>query len=107
LKDTYVVIMVAMASKKEAEKICTKLLEEKLIACANITGPVSSHFRWAEKIESVEEYLVFLKSRTAMFETICMRIKEMHSYKVPEIIALDIVKASKQYTDWIDSVLET
>jgi len=105
LRNSYIVIMVATANKQEAEKICKKLLEEKLIACANVIGPVTSHFHWSGIIDTAEEYIAFLKSRSDLFETIAGHIQKMHSYKVPEILALNVVNGSKPYIDWMDSIL--
>ena len=103
---SYVVIMVAVADRQEAKNLCMKLLEEKLIACANVVGPVSSHFHWVGKIETAEEYIVFMKSRADLFKTISERITELHSYEVPEILALNVVNGSKKYLDWLESVLQ-
>jgi periplasmic divalent cation tolerance protein len=103
LKDTYIIVMVTTAGKQEAEKIAQKLLEAKLIACANILGPVSSHFHWSGKIEHAEEYLLLMKSRTGLFNEVATTVKALHSYEVPEIVALPIIAGSKAYLDWLDS----
>jgi periplasmic divalent cation tolerance protein len=103
---SYVIVMVAAGDKQEARNLCMKLLEEKLIACANIIGPVSSHFHWSGKIETTEEYIVFMKSRADLFESISERITEIHSYEVPEILALKVVNGSQKYLRWLDSVLK-
>jgi periplasmic divalent cation tolerance protein len=106
LKDSYVVVMVTASNKQEAEKITQKLLEEKLIACANILGPVSSHFHWAGKIDKAEEYLLFMKSRSDLFDAVSAKVKTLHSYEVPEVLALPILKGSKAYLDWLNGVLK-
>jgi len=105
LKNTYVIVLVTTTSKQEAENIAQQLLKEQLIACANITGPVSSLFHWAGKLENAEEYLIFMKSRKDLFEKLAETVKALHSYAVPEIIALPIVEGSKAYLDWLDSCL--
>lgn len=97
--------MVTTANKQEAEKIASQLLEAKLIACANIIGPVSSHFHWSGKIEKAEECLLLMKSRRDLFEELAETVKTLHSYEVPEILALPIVDGSKAYFDWMDSSL--
>ncbi len=97
--------MVTTANKQEAEKIASQLLEAKLIACANIIGPVSSHFHWSGKIEKAEECLMLMKSRRDLFEELAETVKTLHSYEVPEILALPIVDGSKAYFDWMDSSL--
>ncbi len=105
MKDSYIIIMVTTASKQEAENIAQKLLEEKLIACANIIGPVSSHFHWSGKIEQAEEYLLLMKSNQDLFNDVAAEVKALHSYEVPEILALPIFKGSKGYLDWLRSSL--
>ena len=105
MQNTYIVVIVTTTNKQEAEKIAQQLLKEQLIACANITCPVSSLFHWAGKLEKAEEYLVFMKSRKDLFEKLAETVKALHSYEVPEIIALPIVEGSKAYLDWLDSCL--
>jgi periplasmic divalent cation tolerance protein len=105
LKNEHIIVMVTTASKGEAETIAQRLLEAKLIACANILGPVSSRFLWSGKIDKVEEYLVFMKSRRDLFEKLSESVKALHSYEVPEIIAFPVVAGSKAYLDWLDSCL--
>lgn len=97
--------MVTTPSKQEAQKIAQQLLEKRLIACANITGPVSSLFHWSGKIEQAEEYLVFMKSRKDLFEKLTETVKALHSYEVPEILALSVVDGSRGYLEWLGSCL--
>jgi periplasmic divalent cation tolerance protein len=97
--------MVTTANKEEAEKIAQCLLDEKLIACANIVGPVSSLFWWKGKIERAEEYVLIMKSNMNLFEKLSKRVKALHSYEVPEIIALPIVIGYKAYMEWLDGSL--
>ena len=101
----YILIMVTASSREEAEKIATTLLERKLIACANILGPVSSRFWWQGKIDSAEEYMIFMKTKRELFDQIADNVKQLHSYEVPEIIALPIVEGAKPYLEWINSSL--
>ena len=105
LQNAYFVVIVTTASKQEAENIAQHLLKERLIACANITGPVSSLFHWDGKMEKAEEHLIFMKSRKDLFEKLAETVKALHSYEVPEIIALPIIDGSKTYLGWIDSCL--
>ncbi len=101
----YIIILVTTANKAEAERIVQHLLDDKLIACANIIGPVTSFFRWSGNIERAEECLVLLKSRNDLFERLTEVVKTMHSYDVPEILALPVVEGSKDYLDWLGSCL--
>jgi periplasmic divalent cation tolerance protein len=103
MNQKFIVVLVTTSGKEEAEKIARQLLDEKLIACANIISSVSSLFRWSGKIESAEEYIVLMKTRLDLFEKLEKTIKLVHSYQVPEIIALPIIKGSKQYMEWLDT----
>ena len=105
MKNSYIIVMVTTASKVEAETIVQRLLEAKLIACANIAGSVQSHFHWSGKIDKAEEYLIFMKSRKDLFEKLSETVKALHSYEVPEILAVPVVDGSKAYLDWLDNCL--
>jgi periplasmic divalent cation tolerance protein len=106
MKNSYIIILVTASSKKEAENISQKLLEQKLIACANIVGPVSSHFHWGGKVEQAEEFLILMKSRLDLFDAVSERVKTLHSYEVHEVVALPIVEGSKAYLDWLGTSLQ-
>lgn len=103
---SYIVVIITTSNKEEAEKIVRSLLKEKLIACANIVGPVSSFFWWQEKIDEANEFLVFMKSSKNLFERLSERVMEIHSYDVPEIIALPIIEGSPPYLDWLKACLQ-
>jgi periplasmic divalent cation tolerance protein len=101
----HIIVIVTTASKQEAENITQHLLKNRLIACANITRPVTSLFHWSGKLEKAEEHLVFMKTRKDLFKKLAETVKTLHSYEVPEIIALPIVDGSKAYLAWLDSCL--
>jgi periplasmic divalent cation tolerance protein len=106
LQNEYVIVMVTTVNKQEAEKIAQRLLKERLIACANIIGPVSSLFHWDGKTEKAEEFLIFMKSRKDLFDKLAETVKALHSYEVPEILVLPVVGGSKAYLDWLGSCLQ-
>ena len=99
----YIVILVTAKDKKEATKIARGLLESQLIACANIIGGVQSLFWWRGKIDSSKEVLLVLKTKKILFNKVSAKVKSLHSYETPEIIALPIVNGSKDYLKWLDS----
>lgn len=101
-----IMVFVTASSREEAEKIAEKLLEEKLIACANIIGPVFSTFWWQGKIDQCEEYLIIMKTRKYFFNKISERVKSLHSYSLPEIIAVSIVEGYEAYLDWLSKSLK-
>jgi len=103
---SYIVVIVTTSNKEEAVKIVRNLLKERLIACANIVGPISSLFWWQSKIDEANEFLVFMKSHKSLFERLSERVREIHSYDVPEIIALPIIEGSPPYLDWLKASLQ-
>ena len=102
----FIVVLVTTADKAEAEKISQTLLSEKLIACANIISPVASCFLWQGRIDRSEECLVVMKTRKDLFSTLAARVKALHSYEVPEVLALPIVDGSADYLAWMIDVLK-
>ena len=106
MSTSYILVLVTTKDKIEAEKIAQKLLEEKIIACANIIEHVNSHFRWSGEIDESEECLMVMKSRIDLFSELTRRVKALHSYKIPEILAIPIVVGSDDYLTWIDETLK-
>jgi periplasmic divalent cation tolerance protein len=94
-----------VSDEKEATKIAHILLKEKLIACANIVDPISSFFWWEGKIDKANEFLVIMKSRKSLFKKLSEKVKELHSYEVPEIIALSVIEGLPSYLNWLGASL--
>ena len=105
MDNVYIIVLVTTASKLEAEVIVQHLLGDKLIACGNIVGPVTSFFRWSEKAERAEEFLVLMKTRKDLFQRLSDVVKTLHTYEVPEILAVPVVEGSMDYLDWLASCL--
>jgi len=105
LTTEYLLVLVTTANKQEAEKIANHLLNDKLIACANIFGPVTSLFQWSGNVDRAEEYLTFMKSKKDLFERLTEAVKTIHSYEVPEILAFQVTDGSRTYLDWLQSCL--
>ncbi|MFH0762951.1 MAG: divalent-cation tolerance protein CutA [Candidatus Omnitrophota bacterium] len=97
-----VVIFITAASKEEADKIATKLVEEKLAACVNIVSNIESVFRWRGKVDRAKELLLLVKSTEENTAEIITTVKSLHSYDVPEIIALPITTGLEPYLNWIN-----
>jgi periplasmic divalent cation tolerance protein len=95
-------VLITTASLEEAEKIARKLVEERLAACVNIVPQVRSFFRWENTLSEEEEILLIAKTRRSRFGGLVLAVKALHSYRVPEIIALPIVEGSATYLQWID-----
>jgi len=101
-----IVVLVTCSSAKEARKIARAVVEQRLAACANlVTSPVHSVYRWKGKVESAKEFLLIIKTTQSRFVELKDAVKRLHSYDVPEIIALPIARGSAAYLTWIsDSV---
>jgi|SRR3989338_1957536 len=98
----HIVVLVTASSKKEGQKLASCLLQEKLAACVNVIDGVNSLFRWQGKIDKAKEALLIIKTRKTLFNKLLKKVKSLHSYEVPEIIALPIIAGNKKYLDWID-----
>ena len=98
-----VIIIVACASRKEARRIADSLLKERLVACANIVTKVESSFWWKGRIEKAQEAILIMKTLKVNFKKIEVEVKRLHSYEVPEVVAIPITAGSKSYLDWIKS----
>ena len=103
---SYLIVFVTAGSREEAVKIVRVLLDERLIACANIVDSVSSFFWWRGKIEEEKEVLVVMKSSERLFKKLSERVVGLHSYDVPEILAVPVVDGSQSYLDWLKGCLE-
>jgi periplasmic divalent cation tolerance protein len=95
------VVLVTTASQAEGEAIAKTLLTEKLAACVNIT-PVHSFYTWQGKQQSDREWQLIIKTNLNLFSQLAAKIKELHSYEVPEIIALPIIAGTESYLSWLD-----
>ena len=96
-----IVVLVTGSNARECTKIARHLLERRLIACANLVPQVRSLYTWEGKVADEKECLMVLKSSREMFPELQAEIEKLHSYSVPEIIALPIVEGSPNYLNWI------
>ena len=100
-KSPDIVVFVTTANEENAAAIGRALVEERLAACANLVGPIRSIYRWQDTVEDAAEHLLIIKTRARLYAALEARIKQLHPYQVPEIIAVKIEKGSAQYLDWI------
>lgn len=98
---SYIQISTTTETKEQAQKIAKYLVEQKLAACVQITGPIESTYRWKGKVETASEYLCLIKTRITLFKKVEAAIKILHPYETPEIIAVAIVKGSREYLNWL------
>lgn len=101
-----IIVLVTCRSAKEAQKIGRALVKDRHAACANILqAPVQSIYRWKGRVESAREYLIILKTSRNHFPQLEFEVRRLHSYDVPEIIAVPIEKGSRPYLKWISESL--
>jgi periplasmic divalent cation tolerance protein len=96
-----VIVLITAASDSEAAKIAQSLVEEHLAACVNILPGVRSLFFWDGKTRDERETLLICKSRSPLMNKIIQRVRSLHSYSVPEIIALPIIAGPPDYLEWV------
>jgi periplasmic divalent cation tolerance protein len=97
----FTMVFVMAANGDEAERIAQVLVTEKLAACVNIVGSVHSIYRWRGTIENASESMLVMKARGRDFSKLERRVRELHSYEVPEIVAVTLAAGSKPYVAWL------
>ncbi len=102
----YRVVLVTAKDEGEAKRIGERLVEEKLAACANVVPRVSSTYWWKGKIERAEEALLLLKTTEGKMDGLISRVKELHSYETPEVLALPVGEGSPEYLKWLGESLK-
>lgn len=99
-----IVVLITASGEDEAAKISRALVEERLAACVNIIKGIRSIYQWQGKIEDESEVLMMAKTQRHLFLSLSKKVKELHTYTVPEILALPIVEGSAEYLDWLEEV---
>ena len=102
----YIVVLITAGSYEEAHKIADALVGQRKAACVNIVLQVNSLFWWEGKIEEDRESLLLVKTRAELFPEVVNVVKGIHSYDVPEIIALPIVEGNPEYMAWLEKETE-
>jgi periplasmic divalent cation tolerance protein len=96
-----IVVLSTCGSPEEAQRLALALVERRLAACVNILPGVRSVYRWREAIEQEEEVLLVIKSSRVLFDELRGELDRLHSYEVPEMIALPVVDGSEKYLAWL------
>jgi periplasmic divalent cation tolerance protein len=99
----YIEVRSTTNSCEEAAKICNAVVEARLAACAQVSGPIRSTYWWRGKIERAEEYFLTMKTTRDRFAALAQVIRANHSYEVPDIVAVPIVDGTDDYLEWISS----
>jgi periplasmic divalent cation tolerance protein len=101
------VVLTTAGSREEGDRIASALVEERLAACVNVVAPITSVYRWRGVVERAEEVLLIVKTRRTLMARVAARIRELHSYELPEAIALAIEGGSRDYLAWIGGETKT
>jgi periplasmic divalent cation tolerance protein len=96
-----IVVFCTVSSPIEGKRLALALLEAKLAACVSLVPQVSSHYWWKGKIESGREVLLVIKTQRRLFRALSKRLHALHSYTVPEVLALPVLLGGKRYLDWL------
>ena len=102
----YIIILTTVPSTKEGERIASILVEKKLAACVNILPKMTSVYRWENKINKDDEFLLIIKTAEYLEQEVHDIIRDNHSYEVPEIITLAIKNIDKKYSEWLNSSIK-
>jgi periplasmic divalent cation tolerance protein len=100
-----IVVLTTCSSAEEAERIARALVEKHLAACVNVLPGARSFYRWKDALEDASEWLLLIKSKRELFDALRAELERIHSYEVPEIVALPIVVGSVNYLDWLETEL--
>jgi len=96
-----IIVYVTTSTRKEADKISRVLVEEKLAACVSIIPGISSRYWWQGRIERAEEILLMIKTTPRRYKALEKRVRALHSYRVPEILATPVVQGNPAYIQWL------
>ncbi len=102
----YLLITTTTGDHAVAERIATQLVDLRLAACVQVSGPIRSTYRWQGAIETGEEWLVTAKSRSDMFHRVEQAITSLHPYDVPEVVATPLTAVSDAYGAWLAECLK-
>jgi len=100
-----IIVVSTCETEDEARKVARHLVEQRLAACVNILPGARSIYRWQQKVEETGEIMLVIKSSRELFPTLREELARLHSYQVPEVVALSIIDGSSSYLDWMDREL--
>ncbi len=102
-QQNFIVVFISAKDTDEAQKIAKALVKRRQAACVNIVPEVNSHFWWKDKLASTQESLLIVKTKESLLPEVIKSVKKIHSYNLPEIIALPVIGGSRDYLEWLDS----
>ena len=96
-----IIVSTTLETKEDADRLARLLLEVKLIACAQVSGPITSHYRWEGEVTSATEFTLSLKTTPQCTERVKLLLNQKHPYDLPELIIQEIVNSSDDYSQWV------
>jgi periplasmic divalent cation tolerance protein len=106
MAEEFIQVVTTAGTQEEARAIARGLIERRLAGCVQIVGPIESVFRWQGKVETADEWQCWIKARRGKFAEIEEAIRDLHTYDVPEILAMPIVEGSAAYLRWLGEATE-
>jgi len=97
----FLLVLTTVSSEDEGRAIAQKIVEDRLAACVSELSAVRSFYWWEDRMNDEQEFILIIKTRTSLFKEVEEKIKTLHSYEVPEIIALPVLAGSEDYLEWI------
>ena len=94
-------ILTTTGTEEQALSIARALVSERLAACVNIIGPIRSVYRWRDAIEDDREFLLLIKTRATLYVKVELRVRELHTYEVPEVLSMSLDRGSPPYLKWL------
>ncbi len=101
----HIIVFITAPSDEEAARLARLLVQERLAACVNVLPRIASTYWWQGKIEEATETLLVVKTKASLLDRLVARVRELHTYTVPEVIALPLVGGNAAYLQWIDESL--
>lgn len=99
--EEYIQVITAVASKEDAEGIASELVRNRLAACVQILGPMTSVYRWKGNVEKSTEWLCIAKTQRDLYEAVELSIRRNHTYEIPEVLAVPVIKGNESYISWL------
>ena len=105
-EDKFYEVKTTFSNQEESLLLARKTVQEKLAACAQVIPNMTAVYHWENEIEEATEFLVVMKTEESLLKKLFAKIRSLHSYKTPEIIAVPIKKVDTDYSKWLESVLK-
>ncbi|MFI7629697.1 divalent-cation tolerance protein CutA [Microbispora rosea] len=99
--ERFIEVRVTVSGRREAELISSSVVSQRFAACVQIVANISSTYWWGGEVQQAEEWLLLMKTTADRFEDLAACVRELHSYEVPEIVAVPIVQGTPDYLEWI------